>query len=79
MNWQKTRQIILTIDPKLFRDGQESYELVKQKKAISQFILSVKRGLGVNIEEYVSIIEWYTNGHPHWHILIQQDKKGTFR
>jgi hypothetical protein len=50
MNWQKTRQIILTIDPKLFRDGQESYELVKQKKAISQFILEVKRGLGVNMK-----------------------------
>jgi ribosome-binding factor A len=78
MNWQKTRQIILTINPKLFRDGQESYEVVKQKKAISQFILEVKRGLGVKVEEYVSIIEWYTNGHPHWHILIQQDKKGRF-
>jgi hypothetical protein len=78
MNWKKTRQIILTIDPKLFRDGQESYEVVKEKKAISQFILEVKRGLGVKVDEYVSIIEWYTNGHPHWHILIQQDKKGRF-
>jgi hypothetical protein len=78
LDWQSTRQIILTVDPKQFNfDGQAAYEYLKNKKALSQFVHNLKRTCKIKITDWVWNLEWHKNGFPHWHLFLQT-KKGMW-
>ena len=81
MNWQSTRQIILTVDPRKFEnDPRKAYEyLVREKKSIPQFMRDLQRTAGVKVSDWVRVLEWHKNGFPHWHIFVDvgvEGKKG---
>lgn len=50
---------------------KKAYELiVRDKKSVPQFCRDLQRTAGVNVRDWVRIIEWHKNGFPHWHIFI---------
>ncbi len=76
-DWQRTRQIVLTIDRKQFETGQEAYEHVKQKKMLPQLIHNLRRTKGIAIENWLWVLEWHKDGYPHWHLFAEVDKPGA--
>lgn len=72
MNWSSVRHVVLTADPSQFdNDPQKAYEyLVRDLKAVPQFCRDLERTAGVNVRDWVRVIEWHRNGFPHWHIFI---------
>lgn len=89
-NWKKTRQIILTVNPLLFKDGQEAYEKVSTHRMIAGLVRNLGRGKKerdstgqwvwkykpINIIRWKWFLEWYKNGYPHWHLFIEVEKSG---
>lgn len=72
MNWKAVRQIVLTVDLKKFDGcGQKAYEFLRDKKAIPQFIHDLKRTGKISINDWVWVLEWHTDGAPHWHLFIE--------
>ena len=76
MEWQRVRTLTLTIDPSQWSSGQEAFEHIRDHKALSQMIKNLKRGDGYRITDYLWVLEWHTNGFPHWHVFIEVEKKG---
>ena len=77
MNPERVREVVLTVDPKKFKDGQEAYEVIRDKKALSQFIRDLGRYGGVEILRYQWILEWHKNGFPHWHFFLEVPHAGS--
>ena len=90
-DWKRTRQIVLTVDPGQFQDGEEAYNYVKDNKLLSQFIRNLERGkkskIGkkwvqkyrpVKIMKYMWFLEWHKNEFPHWHLFIETEEYGRF-
>lgn len=90
-DWQKTRQIVLTVNPLHFKDGQEAYEHITSKKLIHNLIRNIERGKKVQnpktlkwdylykpikIYQYKWFLEWYENGFPHLHLFVETEFKG---
>ena len=79
LDYKATRQVVLTVDLKKFDgSGQKAFEVLKSFKAIPQFIHNLKRTSKINVVDWVWVLEWHTDGAPHWHLFIQtlQGKKG---
>jgi hypothetical protein len=79
LDYRATRQVVLTVDLKKFNgSGQEAFETLKAKKAVSQFIHDLKRTSKIEVKDWVWILEWHSDGSPHWHLFIQTEngKKG---
>lgn len=78
MNWKSTRMITITIDPHIFKnDPLKAYEfLVREKKAIPQFMRDLQRTAGINVLDWVRVLEWHKNGFPHWHIFVDVGVEG---
>ena len=79
LDYKATRQVVLTVDLKKFNgSGQKAFEFLKSRKAIPQFILNLIRTSKINVVDWVWVLEWHTDGAPHWHLFIQtlQGKKG---
>jgi hypothetical protein len=72
MDWRAVRQAVLTVDLKKFNGcGQTAYEFLRDKKAIAQFIHDLKRTGQIQIKNWVWVLEWHTDGAPHWHLFIE--------
>lgn len=76
LDWRSTRHLILTIDRHNFKDGEEAYLHITQKKAIPQLIHNLKRSQGITIRDYVWVLEWHKDGFPHWHVFVDVQKYG---
>lgn len=79
LDYKATRQVVLTVDLKKFDgSGRKAFEFLKSCKAIPQFIHNLKRTSKINVVDWVWVLEWHTDGAPHWHLFIQtiQGKKG---
>ena len=75
LDWRSTRQVVLTTDLKKFEgSGQCAFEFLKKTEAVSQFIHNLKRTAKTTIVDWVLILEWHTDGAPHWHLFIQTEK-----
>lgn len=71
MNFKAVRQVVLTVDLKKFSgDGQQAYEYLKEKKAVVQFIHDLRRTGKVPVNDWAWVLEWHTDGAPHWHLFI---------
>ncbi|GAI70908.1 unnamed protein product, partial [marine sediment metagenome] len=90
-DWKNTREIVLTINPSLFKDGKEAYDYVMEHKLIPGFIRNLQRGLHVKvgkdwvwkykpveITRYKTFLEWHKSGFPHWHVMVETAKYGRF-
>ena len=71
LNYSATRQVILTIDRKKFKDGQQCYEALKEAGAVHQFIHNLERTSKIKIKDWVWVLEWHKGGFPHWHVFIE--------
>ncbi len=76
-NWRRVRHIVLSANPDLFHDGKEAYEYIMHKRGIGELLRNLERVAGVKMIDWVVIQEWYANGFPHWHVLIEVDKEGS--
>jgi len=75
-DWTKTRQVVLTIDRRLFKDGREAWEYVTAHKKIAGLIRNLKRAFGIKITKWKWFLEWHQDGFPHWHLFIEVENKG---
>ena len=75
-DFRRTRQLVLTCDPKKFQGPQQAFEFLRDKKAIPQFIHNLKRTSNVKIEKWLWVLEWHINGFPHWHLFVEVEKTG---
>ena len=71
MDFKSTRQVVLTTDPKKFKNGQDCFESLKESGALHQFIHNLQRTSGVKIKDWAWNLEWHSNGFPHWHLFIE--------
>lgn len=78
LDWKKTRQVVLTVDPEKFASPQDAYEKIKENKSIPQLIHNLKRTEKISISDWCWVLEWHRGGFPHWHLFIETDegKKG---
>lgn len=76
MDWKATRQFMVTINPKLFKDGEQAYLEVMKKRRISRLIRELKRTHGVRVRSWFYIREWHANGFPHWHVFVDVGVRG---
>ena len=69
-DWRRVRHVVVSLAPKRFRDGEEGFETVVQKRGIGELVRNLARVEGIEMIEWVAIIEWYDNGFAHWHVLM---------
>ena len=75
-DWGRVRHLVLSVDPAKFRNGEAGFETVAQKRGIGELVRNLGRVEGIEAIDWVAIIEWYNNGFPHWHVLIEVAKRG---
>lgn len=75
--WEKTRQIILTIDRNLFNSGLQAWTTVREGRLVAEMMKNLKRVVGLKFEDWVWILEFHEDGFPHWHLFVQVDKPGA--
>ena len=75
LNWTATRQIVLTVDLKKFNDcPKTAYETLRDKEAVSQFVYNLKRTSGIQVKDWTWVLEWHSDGAPHYHLFIETEK-----
>ena len=75
-DWRYVRQIVLTVDHRLYSSPEEALDTIKGKKHIAALIRNLERTKKIKIIDWVWILEWYKNGYPHWHLFVLVDKAG---
>ena len=75
-DWERTRQITLTVDRKFYKDGEEAFEDIKDKGAVRSLIKNLKRTFKLKFFDWIWLLEWHEDGFPHWHIFIELEKVG---
>ncbi|MDB9822857.1 hypothetical protein OAC89_04075 [Deltaproteobacteria bacterium] len=90
-DWRRTRQIVLTVNPLEFSDGQEAHQGISKHRTIAGLIRNIQRGKKiknksgqwiwlykpVKIRKWKWFLEWYRNGYPHWHLFVETEAKGN--
>lgn len=85
-DWQKTRQVVLTINPELFPSPVEALEYIREKHAVGEFIRRLRHGVKtksgrrwvwkyepVKISRWAWFMEFHKNGFPHFHVFIETE------
>lgn len=88
-DYRRTRQVILSPDRKKFSSALEALEAITEQKSISAFVRKIRKGRKikngnqweykydpVSITRVMSVLEFYEDGYPHWHLLIEVEKEG---
>jgi hypothetical protein len=88
-DYARTRHVILTVDREKFSSGLDALETIRDKKSVSAFVRKLREGrkvkLGgrwayehepVKITKVMSVLEFYRDGYPHWHLLIEVKSEG---
>lgn len=76
MDWKHVRHLVLSVDPSLYRDGEEACEDISHRRGIGNLIKNLERTDKIKIVDYAGLVEWYENGFPHWHIFIETEEEG---
>lgn len=76
LNWEKVRHIVLTVDRDKFDGPENSFDYLTEKRAVGNFIRNLERTDGIKINDWIASLQWHDDGYPHWHILIEVEKKG---
>lgn len=88
-DYQKTRHVILTTDREKFTNGLEALRTITDEKSLSAFIRKLWKGkkrkvgnkweclhLPIKIKQALAVLEFYRDGFPHWHLLIEVEDEG---
>jgi len=88
-DFRKTRHIILTTDRHKFYNNLIALEEITGEKCLHAFLRKLERGkkkkIGkewiwefepVKISKALAVLEFYEDGYPHWHFLIEVEKEG---
>ncbi len=75
-DWRRVRHLMVSLDAATFQNGEDGFETVVQKRGIGELVRNLARVEGIEMIDWVAIIEWYDNGFPHWHVLIEVSKRG---
>jgi hypothetical protein len=88
-DYRRTRHVILTTDRNKFQSNVDALETITGKKSLHAFLRKIERGkkkkIGhnwvwefepVKISNALAVLEFYEDGYPHWHFLIEVEKEG---
>lgn len=88
-DFRKTRHVILTTDRGKFTDCLDALRTITEKKSLSAFIRKLRNGkktkVGgqwvwlyepIKIKQALAVLEFYEDGFPHWHLLIEVSGSG---
>lgn len=75
-DWRKTRHVTLSVDRDLFSDGKVAHSFINDKRLIPQLIHNLKRTSDVCISDWLWVLEWHSDGFPHYHLFIEVEKEG---
>jgi len=88
-DYRRTRHVILTPDRSLFNNGLEALQTITDKKELSAFIRKLRNGKKIKqgsqwvwkhspikISQALAVLEFYRDGFPHWHLLIEVEGVG---
>lgn len=67
-DYQHTRMITITLSRDYWKDGRFAWEKITKEKRIFKFLRLLDRER--KIKDWLWILEWHTDGFPHWHILV---------
>jgi hypothetical protein len=76
MNYKSTRQVVLTVNPELFNDGNSAHKKITSKRLIASLIRDLERTQNVKVKDWQWVLEWHRNGFPHWHLFIDVTVEG---
>lgn len=85
----RTRHVILTSDRDKFTDNIDALRTITEKKALSAFLRKLEKGKkvkkgnawvwlypSIKISKVFAVLEFYEDGFPHWHLLIEVEAIG---
>ncbi len=76
-NWRAVRHVVLSTNPYSFEnDPSRAWEEITFQRGVGNLLKNLERTEGIGIMDWVAFVEWYENGFPHWHVLIEVDKEG---
>lgn len=76
-DWERTRHVMLSIDRDQFNTGEEAFKYVSEKKLIPNMIWNLQRIQGIDVQDWMWIVEFHKDGFPHWHLFIEVGEKGS--
>lgn len=74
--WQRVRELVLTVDRDKFENPEQAYTYLTKKKKIAGMIRNLERTQGIVVADWCWLIEWHKDGFPHWHVFVLVDKAG---
>jgi hypothetical protein len=75
-DWRRTRQVVLSLDRRLFDSPEQSVVYANKKRLIATFMRELARAEGVVFTKWLWVREWHMDGYPHWHLFVEVDRKG---
>ncbi len=88
-DYRRTRHVILSTDRTKFSNELEALQTITEKKELSAFIRKLRNGkkikMGsqwvykykpIKINQVIAVLEFYRDGYPHWHLLIEVEDVG---
>jgi hypothetical protein len=88
-DYSKTRHVILTTDRNKFENGLNALRIITDQKSLSAFIRKLRNGKKIKvgyhwewlyqpikIKQALAVLEFYSDGFPHWHLLIEVESEG---
>lgn len=77
LKWERVRHLILSTNPFIFdNDGERAWREITFHRGIGNLVKNLERTEGINIVDWITFVEWYENGFPHWHLFIEVDQAG---
>ncbi|MBW2631026.1 MAG: hypothetical protein JRC90_04560 [Deltaproteobacteria bacterium] len=88
-DYRRTRHVILSTDRKKFSNELDALQTITEKKELSAFIRKLRNGKKIKagnqwvyehkpikIHQAIAVLEFYRDGYPHWHLLIEVEGVG---
>lgn len=88
-DYRKTRHVILTVDRNKFDDYLDALQTITYKKSLSAFVRKLRKGKKIKVGDHwewlyppikikqaMAYLEFYSDGFPHWHLLIKVEGEG---
>jgi hypothetical protein len=76
MDWEFVREVMLSVNRELFKDGEEAFEVITSERWIGNLVKNLERVHGLVFVDWVYILEWHEDGFPHWHLFFETEDPG---
>ena len=75
MDWKFVREVVLTVGRER-GSPEEAFNEVVHKRGIGNLVKNLERTDQVNVVDWVVVLEWHSDGYPHWHFFIEVENEG---